>query len=104
MTSAPPARCISLDDQFGLIIAAMRLPASRHATRDWRSQPAAACRSLNDDAGNHWSRDRVQQCEELLQLVQPGVGNVYHVPVFDGKPLREEEGIGIAHIEAVDDR
>src|SRR5215469_8033420 len=60
------------------------------------------CRVLNHDAGDHGPRQGIQQGEEFLQFVQPSVGDVNDVLVFDGKTLGKEIGIGVTEIEAVD--
>src|SRR5271169_6461267 len=61
-------------------------------------------RALYHNPGNHRPGDRVQQRKELLQLVQPGIGDIDDVFVFYRKALGEKIGIGVAEIETVDDR
>src|SRR5271169_1765752 len=73
--------------------------------RDFLEPPApVAYRTLYHNPGNHRPGDRVQQRKELLQLVQPGIGDVDDVFVFYRKALGEKIGIGVAEIETVDDR
>src|SRR6202011_6395660 len=45
-----------------------------------------------------------QQREELLQLVEIGIGYVNDVLVVHRKALRQEVGFGVAQIELIDDR
>src|SRR5262249_24539660 len=70
---------------------------------NWAMPRSRRHRALDDNSGDHRTSDRVQQREELLQLVEPGIGDVDDIFVLDGKALCEKIRVGVAEIEAVDD-
>src|SRR5260370_9379825 len=79
------------------------MPQSRSLCRPDAAPQSGRC-VLHDDPGDHRSGNRVQQSEELLQLIQSRIGDVDDVLVFDGKALGEKIAISVAEIETVDDR
>src|SRR5690348_6976378 len=56
--------------------------------------------ALYHNTRDYGAGDGVQKGEELLELVEPCVGDIDDVLVLDREALRQEIGIGIAHIEA----
>src|SRR5438876_12410220 len=59
---------------------------------------------LDYDPGDHGSGECIQQGKELLQLIQPRIGDVDDVLIDDGEALGEKIATGVAEVEAVDDR